>query len=111
MALMMYRTTMKASERASAMAAIRFHPFHQVLDQVLEHRGVEFVVDFLTVPLGHDQAGLFQHAQVPRHGWPAGVELGRDLAGGARCTAEKPEDLATGRIGECAKDGVPHLHD
>src|ERR1700724_437845 len=98
---------MVASGRESAWTAIRFHPFHQVLDEILEHRGVELVVDLLSVSFRRDQTGVFQDAEVPRDGWPARVEPRRDLAGGARRGAEEPEYLATGRVGQRAKHGVP----
>src|SRR5438093_12597010 len=100
-ALMTYRAAVVASGRESAWAAIRFHPFHQVLDQILEHRGVEFVVNLLAVPLGRDQIGVFKDAEVPGDGGPARVEPRRDLAGGARRRAEEPEDRATGRGRRC----------
>src|SRR5438552_18902705 len=97
-ALMTYKAATVASGRESAWAAIRFHPFHQVLDQILEHRGVELVVDLLSVAFGRDQPGIFQDAEMPRNGWPTRVEPRRNLAGGARCGAEEPEYLATGRV-------------
>jgi hypothetical protein len=56
------------------------------------------------------QTGVFQDAEMSRDGWPARVEPRRDLAGGARRGAEEPEYLATGRVRQGAKNGVPNLH-
>src|SRR5712692_10648568 len=109
-ALRTYKATIVASGRESPWTAIRCHPFQQVLDQILEHRGVELVVDLLSVSFRRDQTGVFQDAEMPRDGWPARVEPRRDLAGGPRRRAEEPEDLATGRVRQGAKNGVPHLH-
>src|SRR5262245_16503895 len=78
------RAANMASRRESAWPAIRFHPFHQVLDEILEHRRVEFVLDLLSVSFGRDQTCLLEDAEVPRHSGPARVEPTGDLARGAR---------------------------
>ena len=109
-ALMVYSAATVMSGRESACAAIRFPPIHQVLDEILKYGRIELVVDFLAVPFGRDQAGVFQDAEMSGDRGPARVEPRRDLAGGAWRSSEEPEDLAPRRIRHRAEDGVPHLH-
>src|SRR5216684_1377682 len=107
-ALTAYSVATTTSGRESACAAIRFPPVHQVFDEILKYRRIEFVVDFLAVPFGRDEARIFQDAEMPRDGRPARVEPSGDLAGSARRSAEEPQDLAARRVRHRAEDSVPH---
>lgn len=89
-----------------------------MLHQILEHRGIQLVPDFLAVALGHHQAGIPQHGEVPRDGRPAGVERRRDFTGRQRILTQQPQDVAPRLVGECAEDrgrgfgvGRSGLHD
>src|SRR5579864_1134071 len=105
-----YSAAKVTSMRESACPAIRLHPLHQVLDEILKHRGVELVLDLLPVSFSRDQAGFFQHAEMPRYRRPAGFESRRDLAGRTRRRAQETQNLAASRIRECPEHGVPNLH-
>ena len=84
----------------------RFHPADQVLDEVLEHRRVQLVMDRLPFAFGDNQAAGTQDGQMPRDRRPARVELGGDFTGRARAVAEEIEDVAARLVGEGAIDGV-----
>src|SRR5215510_3152582 len=92
---------------SSGPAARRLHPIENVLDEVVEHRGVELVDDLLTLALGAHQLGVAQLREVPRHGGPRRREVLGDLAGRARPVAQEPENLPSRRVGQCS-EGVIH---
>jgi hypothetical protein len=43
----------------------RFHPAYEMLNDVLEDRGVELVINRLALSFGDDQAGGTQDSKVP----------------------------------------------
>src|SRR5690349_4376594 len=79
-------------------------PLHDLLEDIVEHGGVELVDDLLAVALGENEPGVAEHAEVARHGRPRGWEMLCDLARGARSVAEQLEDVASGRVSDCAKN-------
>ena len=75
-----------------------------VLDQILEDRRVELVVNRLAFALCDDQAAGTKDREVPRDRGPARLKLIGDLAGRARARAEDVEDASTGVVGQRAED-------
>jgi hypothetical protein len=84
----------------------RRHPADQVLDEILEDRRIELVVDLLAAPFGDNEAAGAKHGEVARDGRPAGMKLRGDLAGRARAGAQELENVAAGFIGQRAEGGV-----
>jgi hypothetical protein len=56
--------------------------------------------------LAVEQAGAFEHAQMPRDRRRGDVERGRQVSDGSLATGETLEDTAADRIGQRGKDGV-----
>ena len=77
-----------------------------MLDQILEDRRVELVVDLLAAAFGDDETAGAQDGEVARDGRPARMELGGDLTGRARAGAQEFENVAAGFIGQGAEGGV-----
>src|SRR4051812_27341669 len=82
------------------------HPPHEVLDEVLEDRGVELVVDRLAPALGHDEAARPEHGKVARDRRPARVKLGGDLTGCPGTFAKELEDIAPRFVRQRPEGGV-----
>src|SRR5436189_6134859 len=79
----------------------RAHPVEQMIDEILEDGGIEFVDDLLTVTLRKNEPGIAERAEVARHGRPRRREVLGDLAGGFRSVAKEVQNLAPRRVGEC----------
>src|SRR5712671_3399991 len=84
----------------------RTKPLDEMFDDILKNGGVQLVHDVLSVPLGQDQIGVLEYAQVPRDCRPAGGELLGDFARRSRPRAQKLEDLTPGWIRQGSKDVV-----
>ena len=78
----------------------------KMLNQILEDRRVQLVVNRLALALGDDEAAGAEDREVARDGGPGGLELVGDLARSARTGAEQIEDLSPRFVRERAKDRV-----
>jgi hypothetical protein len=50
-----------------------------MLDEILNDRCIQFVADFLAVPLRVDEARIAKDCEVTRDGWPARLKLPGNL--------------------------------
>ena len=82
------------------------HPRPEVLDDGLEHAGIEFVDNLLTDASRGDEISVTKHAEMARHGGPLGVEVLGDFPGCQWAVAQKPQDIPSRGVGECSKGGV-----
>ena len=94
---------------ASGIAG-RAGPVNQMLNQVLEDRGVQLVANLLPAPLGDDETGVAQHREVARNRGPARVEPIRDVAGGQRAVPQQRENVAPRLVGQCAEGSIRRAH-
>src|SRR3954454_24205014 len=67
--------------------------FHEALNDVLEHRRVQLVMNLLPLAFGDDQVGIAQDGKVARNGGPARVEPRRDFPRRSRPLAEHAENV------------------
>lgn len=82
------------------------NPLDQMVDEVLEHGGVELVDDLLAVALGENEPGVAEHAEVPGDRGPRRGKVFGDFTRCARSVAQELEDVAARGVGECAEDGL-----
>src|SRR6476660_1860220 len=84
----------------SSGLALRLHPFEHVLDQVVEHRGIELVDHLLSAPLREDESCLAERREMPRHRRPRRRKSIGDLAGRFGSVTQHLDDLSPSGIGE-----------
>ena len=77
-----------------------------MLDDLLKNGRVELVPHVLSVALCQDEVGIAKDAEMSGDCRPGRWETVGDLTGGTWSGPEEFEDLASGRVGEGAKDSV-----
>jgi hypothetical protein len=85
------------------MLSPRAKPLDEVLNGILEHCRIQFVHDVLAVPLGENELGILEHAQVTGYRRPARCEFRSDLAGRSWSGTQELEDLSSGGVGKRAE--------
>src|ERR1041385_4727690 len=92
----------------SSRFAARLHPVEYVLDEIVEHRGVELVDDLLSLALRKHEVGVAKLREMTRYRRPRRREVLGDLTRRARSVAQQAQDLAPRWIGqgsECVVHG------
>lgn len=95
---------------AASGASGRASPLDQMLNQVLENRGIQLVSNLLTMALGYDQASVAEHGKMPGDGRPARAEASGDISRSKGPITQQPEDVTSGLVGECAKRLIRGTH-
>src|SRR5262249_6465795 len=86
--------------------AFRLHPFEHVLNEIVEHRGVQLIDHLLTAPLREDEACLAQGREVTRYRRPRSWKAVGDLARCFGSITQHLDDLASRWIGERLESSV-----
>src|SRR5213083_389610 len=98
----------RRSRRSTSYGGLR--ELQQMAHDVLKHRRIELVEDFLPLPLGRDEPGVAKNRKVPRNGRPARMEVVGNLARRAGTAAEKRQDIAARLVRQRAEHGVGRRH-
>src|SRR5579859_2294196 len=82
--------------------------FRAVADEFLKDGRVEAIADVLALALGGHEPRALEHSEMVRHRREGDREFLGQLTRRAITTREALEDAATGRVGQRAKERIPH---
>src|SRR5262249_2829792 len=77
--------------------------------QILNHRGIEEVIDLLSLATRGDQICLTEHGEVVRHRRSAHVEVSRQVARRLLTAPQESKNLSTRRVGQRFESFI-HVH-